>query len=79
MPFAVIKTIQKSKPPPPTGLHLKNKETENVLPNVLGLNLSNPQQSQPQHLMVGTDYRAGRKIGNEKEYFNLEKCLIRDI
>ena len=68
---AVIKTIHTttSKPPPPTGLHLiKAKETENVLPN-----MPRHSPSHPQHLMVGTDYRAGRKIG--KKSFHEKKDL----
>lgn len=69
---AVIKTIHSGKGKSPTPNHLKSKENENVLPNYMGMT-SNPniavhsqqqhQQQQAQHLMVGPDYRAGRKIG----------------
>ena len=53
----VIKTIASSKPKPPIPTTLLNmkKEAENVLPN--GKPVS-------QHITVGLDYRAGRKIGS---------------
>lgn len=71
---AVIKTIasSKTKPPIPSTLLSKKKEVENVLPNVTGISMPNGQPVS-QHLIVGTDYRAGRKIGNY--YFKGKRYL----